>query len=310
MPCVIAVVVTYNRKELLIQCLDALLGQSVLVSRILVFNNNSTDGTEKLFEPGSKYHNEMIEVINSEKNLGGAGGFSKGMQLASEQECDWIWCMDDDTIPEKTALEELLNSIKFILEQEKRISFLSSYVYGPNEEPMNVPKLRMDKCENGYSFWYKYLDKGLVPVSQATFVSILISKRAMIEVGYPIADYFIWGDDTEYTRRLIKKYGPAYLCGTSKVLHKRFNSKIISILTEDNKDRVSLYKYYFRNALANAKKFDGLLWMIIRWGFYFVQSFYCLINPKIKFGFMKFRAIQNGIWMYIFKPIRKDKQHG
>ena len=42
---VAAVVVTYNRKELLAQCIEALLGQQNAVCDILIVDNASTDGT-------------------------------------------------------------------------------------------------------------------------------------------------------------------------------------------------------------------------------------------------------------------------
>lgn len=40
-----AVVVTYNRKDLLLNCLQALQAQSYPPSHIVVVNNTSTDGT-------------------------------------------------------------------------------------------------------------------------------------------------------------------------------------------------------------------------------------------------------------------------
>lgn len=67
----------------------------------------------------------------------------------------------------------------------------------------------------------------------------------------PIPWYFIWGDDVEYTSRLTKYYGNAFFVGASKVVHKRFNAKALSIWTEDNISRVNLFFYYFINDLYN-----------------------------------------------------------
>ena len=47
---VAAIVVTYNRKQLLQECLNAILNQTAEVERIIVINNASTDGTEDLFK--------------------------------------------------------------------------------------------------------------------------------------------------------------------------------------------------------------------------------------------------------------------
>ncbi len=301
----IALVVTYNRKELLKECLDALLNQSVSLNKIIIFNNNSTDGTEDLFGDNGIYDNDKIELINSSTNLGGAGGFCEGIKIAYNYGCDWVWIMDDDTIPDQTALEQLQLAADYLSKKEKKISFLASYVYGPENEPMNVPDICFDKCDNGYSYWYKYLDEGLVPIKRATFVSLLISGKAINEVGYPIAEYFIWGDDSEYTQRLVKGYGAAFFCGKSKVLHKRTGAQNVSIYDEEDKNRIPLYKFAYRNKLLNAREFHGEKGALLRWIKYFGVSFSLLVKPHVKFRGLKFLAVQKGIWAFIFKPIRR-----
>ena len=302
---IICIVVTYNRKELLQECLDALLSQSRLPDKILVFNNCSTDGTEELFASGAKYDTDRIELTESSANLGGAGGFSAGMKLACDQDFDWIWIMDDDSIPEPEALSQLENAASFLKERNEKIGFLASFVYGPQGEPMNVPRIQDASAPNGYPFWYRYLGQGLVSIKEATFVSLLISKHAVEAVGYPIAEYFIWGDDAEYTRRIVEEYAPAYFCGASRVLHKRQNAARITIKEEHEKSRAAMYRYYYRNALLNAAKYDGKAKTIVRWFYYFSLSLQCLLNPKGSFRVQKFAAVQRGIWSFLFGPLRR-----
>ena len=62
--------------------------------------------------------------------------------------------MDDDTITAKETLVELVNSTKII--DNENVSFLASSVYGPEDEPMNVPSLDLTKHENGYPDWYRF----------------------------------------------------------------------------------------------------------------------------------------------------------
>lgn len=89
---IIAVVVTYNRIELLkrnIRCLQ----QNKPVSSIIIVNNGSTDGTTEWLASQKE-----LTVIN-QPNVGGAGGFYTGIQHAYNAHADWIWCMDDDVFP-------------------------------------------------------------------------------------------------------------------------------------------------------------------------------------------------------------------
>lgn len=101
------IVVTYNRKLLLIDCLNSLIKQNHYFVKIIVVNNASTDGTISFLE-SNNFLNEKIELINLDENIGGAGGFSAGMQSAFEQGADYVWMMDDDAVPHSTALEEIM----------------------------------------------------------------------------------------------------------------------------------------------------------------------------------------------------------
>ena len=103
---VAVVVVTYNRKALLVECLEALLNQTHAPERILVIDNAATDGTPELLAQMGLLNEPSIWYQRLEENLGGAGGFEIGMRLAySHLDCDWFWLMDDDTIPTPAALE-------------------------------------------------------------------------------------------------------------------------------------------------------------------------------------------------------------
>ena len=102
-----AVVVTYNRKELLRECLQALLAQSMNQLDILLIDNASTDGTHE-FVGDIIEANDTISYINTGSNLGGAGGFHYGLKEAYNRGYEYMWIMDDDTIATPDALKNLL----------------------------------------------------------------------------------------------------------------------------------------------------------------------------------------------------------
>ena len=111
-----AVVVTYNRKELLTECLTAIAEQTRIPDTILIIDNASTDGTEEMFAKDGVFDNALFDYQKMESNLGGAGGFYEGIRRAFNNGADWIWIMDDDTIPSKTALEEICNAMRGLLD--------------------------------------------------------------------------------------------------------------------------------------------------------------------------------------------------
>jgi rhamnopyranosyl-N-acetylglucosaminyl-diphospho-decaprenol beta-1,3/1,4-galactofuranosyltransferase len=93
---VAAVVVTFNRKELLCECLDALLAQTYPVSRIVLIDNASSDGTAELLAEKGYLENEIFDYLRLPVNSGGAGGFHEGVKRAFEAGFDWLWLMDDE----------------------------------------------------------------------------------------------------------------------------------------------------------------------------------------------------------------------
>ena len=72
MDSVAAIVVTYNRKELLGSCLHAILAQTRSCDRVFVIDNASTDGTpDFLFEHG--FLDGPVELVTLPQNTGIAG---------------------------------------------------------------------------------------------------------------------------------------------------------------------------------------------------------------------------------------------
>ena len=247
---VAALVVTYNRKELLIECLAAITAQDLVPSAVVVIDNASTDGTEELFhDDGELASIPGLRYFRMPENLGGAGGFKEGLKRCMEAGCDWIWLMDDDCIARFDTLSKLVGALPAAERLGGEPSFLASSVVGPGGEPMNVPVLDARPTENGYADWYLGLADGMVEIECATFVSLLINARAVERLGLPIASFFIWGDDTEYTTRLTHYFGHAYLVGRSTVLHKRANVKNLNIQNEDDPARIANFRRLYRNNL-------------------------------------------------------------
>lgn len=241
---VAAVVVTFNRKALLIKNIEALLAQDCSDLDILIIDNASTDGTKEhiasFIEDGSiLYH-------NTGKNLGGAGGFNFGMRLAAEAGYEYIWIMDDDTIPYPDALTQLLAADAALAGD---YGFLSSVALWKDGTPCKMNKQKSVKNWYDGAAWMKH---ALLRIYHATFVSFFVKSGVVKKEGLPIKEFFIWGDDVEYSGRLAKKYN-CYLAGRSQVLHDTANNEGSNI-ARDDASRIGRYKFAYRNEMYIAKK--------------------------------------------------------
>ncbi len=209
---VIAVVVTWNRRELLAESLRAVLGQSAPPLVTIVVDNDSTDGTAELL----RTEFPDVEVVRARRNTGGAGGFAIGIAAALTHDCDAIWLLDDDTVPRPTALEALRDVRRRY--GEGTPSLVASRVVWTDgrDHPMNTPRVkpgaRSSEREAAEAV-------GCVPIRSASFVSVLVDADTVRERGLPVAAYFLWNDDFEYTTRLIRgRRGLS--CPASNVVHK------------------------------------------------------------------------------------------
>ncbi len=295
----VAVVVTYNRKILLKECIDSILNQTTPITELIIIDNNSTDGTYEMLEKEKYLDNSIICYKKLEKNIGGAGGFHEGIKEAIRHHADWVWIMDDDTIPNKDCLEKIFIAREKIKDKNKNISFFASSIYGENGEYMNVPTVDTSVEKNGYQNWYEFLNYKMIKINIATFVSLLINSEAIKKVGLPCKQYFIWGDDTEYTMRLTKYYGPAYMVGDSIAIHKRKLAKAINIVNEEQKNRISMHYFMIRNNLINTKEYKGTKEMITL----LIQDMKSIILVAIKgkYRMKKIMTILKGIFAFLFK---------
>ena len=209
---VCAVVVTYNRRDLLEECLAALKGQSRGLDHILVVDNASTDGTPELVRTS---HPE-VELLEMPQNEGGAGGFHEGMKHATEEGYDWLWLMDDDTIPRPDALERLLSALDRMDGLPEPIMLGSKAIWTDgNWHPMNFVGARLAD----YPSFLDASTRGLISVRTVTFVSLLVKSDAVRRYGLPLKNYFIWSDDIEWTARVLM-HERGYLVADSVVEHK------------------------------------------------------------------------------------------
>ena len=305
-------IVTYNRKVLLIECLNAVLNQSFPVDKIILVDNASTDGTYEELSENGFLDNPKIMYIKMEKNTGGSGGFHRVFSEALSVDCDWIWIMDDDTIPARNCLkalieaEDILNAERseFDLDgnkvsemhspnQKRPISFLASSVFGEKGEFMNVPNINYTPSTNGYPYWYEMLKFNMVNIKAATFVSLLVNKKAVQQCGLPCKDYFIWGDDTEYTNRITRYFGDAFLVGSSIAIHKRVGAKVLDLKSE----KIKMYHYFYRNNNINSRYYDksNVLILLIKG---LAQTRHFVFHPM---AFRKIFAIIRGYSEAIFQ---------
>lgn len=288
-----AVIVTYNRKLLLVECLKALLNQSQSLNAVYIINNASTDGTEDYLKQQGWLDNELIHLFSLSENLGGAGGFSFGVEKAYQNGFDYIWLMDDDGCPAHDCLEILLSH----MDTNCYLGPLVLDKDNPNDLcfPMRIPNTL--NLINNISDLKNLPDPNIINGIVIPFNGILFSSNLVKKIGIPKKEYFIWGDDFEYTKRA-KKYGYKIATITqSKFYHPRENSLgypfFFGILSFN--DTVSEIKLYCmcRNSIYNHYIYNSFIHILV-----FIAKaiwFYSFTKPNKRKLLIVIRGIYHGL---------------
>lgn len=242
-----AIVVTYNRKELLSECLAAVCAQEYKPVVAYVIDNASTDGTDEWIK-NNGYNGEKESIafryVRLPENIGGSGGFYTGLKMAHESEemFDAFWLMDDDGVADKEQLKNLVAHLD-------QYDYLSPLVIA-KEEPTRCAFYNMTVEE----FKQKAIN-GLVPNEACPFNGVIYSRQLVDKVGYPIRDMFIWGDENNYHCRCIKASYPPVAVIDALHVHPRDRQvwKKLMLCDEVVPEQDWKLFLYVRNSVYNIK---------------------------------------------------------
>jgi GT2 family glycosyltransferase len=296
---VIAVILTYNRKELVANCLRASLDQTDPPDQIFLLDNGSTDGTRDFLRERGILDDSRIVYFGLKQNIGPAPGFDVLTRLAYDAGCDWIWMMDDDAIPSPNALRELKLAFIENFSSPEQIGFLTSSIISRDGQPNNVPDIDLRAADGQCATWGELLSRGLVKVRWSTLLSALIPRATLIKVGSFSPQFYFSGEDIDFALRVTDSL-PGYLVGKSVVTHLRQLTGVFSILREPDPERIKMFFYYYRNNVFIRHKYYSDVRMLLYIGKAGWEIIQALARKKLSFRYLRVKVIARGIIMGLF----------
>jgi len=261
------VIVTFNNAEMLYSVIKALLVQTRRHDEIIIIDNGSMDNTHDMVKEF-----QDIRYVHLGENTGSAGGFHEGIRLAIENN-DFVMTLDDDIVLESNTLE-IMEKYLVKLSGENRLGAIRCWFVGQNT--INDVRRIKDFAWRG------------------TF----INREAVIDIGLPKKEYFLYAEDVEYSYRLSKKGWDMFIVPEYFMVDKRKKEKLN--MTVFGRDR-SLYKDKFRYYYAIRNQIDMYLrykmWSNLLESLIYGAKIIVLLGltQRVKsFGFIK--AIIDGVW--------------
>ncbi|WP_158083161.1 glycosyltransferase [Methyloprofundus sedimenti] len=201
-----AIIVTFNRLDKLKLTIEKSLSEEF--NCIIIINNNSNDGSQEYL---NTFDNNNLIVKHLNNNIGGAGGFNIGFEVALKNtQSDWIVCFDDDAYPQSGAIKKFKQ-----LELDNETCAVAAAVFLPDNSISVMNRVRnnpfkslktllrvLTKKESLYisNEFYKGSDNTIIDAS--TFVGFFIRTELIQKIGLPRKELFICADDLIYTLNL------------------------------------------------------------------------------------------------------------
>lgn len=244
------VVLNWNGWRDTIECLSSLMNLKYKKFTVVVCDNASADESEDEIKKWIKSHESLnIMYIQTGANLGFAGGNNVGIRYAlSQEDCDYIWFLNNDTVVDPMALSNLLMFMK----ANKQIGICGSTLMNYYDNSV----LQGYGGRFNHILGYAYTVKNICDICKMDYpigASMLVSREFILDVGLMCEDYFLYYEELDWSIRGRRK-GYMVSCAVDSIVYHKEGASIGSHANLSSKSIMSDY-YIQRNKLWIIKKF-------------------------------------------------------
>jgi len=247
-PKVFVLILTWNTCDQVLTCLEHAVAVDYPNYEVVVIDNASQDGTSAAVR--ERYPD--VTLLKNVENLGYAGGNNLGLRYALEHGAGYMLIVNSDTIMPSNLLSEVVRvasssndiavvGVKILKMRNPSVLFsaYSEVTYG-RELLRVIGRDQLDSPEYG-------VVKDVAGVSGAC---MLLSRRAVEDVGLLDEVFFLYHEDLDWCQRAISKGYRCVYAGTAHILHEGSSST-----------QMTRAGYYFlvRNAIIFARRHGNLL---------------------------------------------------
>ena len=212
------VICNYNKAEKVLECIQCILESKFQDFDVYVVDNASSDNSVDAIK--ERYGDKVTLIVN-EENLGGSGGFNKGLRTAYDKGYEYLMCVDNDAMLDENAVGNLYT----FLEEHEEAGMAGSKIYHlENPDYIQqfgqeidfeyfctvVPHLNM--YEDGSMPDYLYVDS-------VAACSLMVRRSTIDKIGFMPEENFLYWDDTEWCYLCNKAGMKVASVGNSMALH-------------------------------------------------------------------------------------------
>jgi GT2 family glycosyltransferase len=188
-PLIYVVVLVFNGKKWLDNCLGSVLSSNYSNLHLLIMDNHSGDGSADYVEQNFP----KADLIRCPKNYGTAEGNNIGIRYALKKKAEYVLLLNQDTILEQECITELVK----LAENNSSLGMLIPIQYDYENKNLLSPTLKKllesDKV--------RPKKKDYVEMEEIIGAGMLLSRDFMEKVGLFDPLYFMYYEENDLVRR-------------------------------------------------------------------------------------------------------------
>jgi GT2 family glycosyltransferase len=252
-PLVYVVVLTWNQREVTLECLESLTRVTYPNFRVVVVDNGSTDGTTESIE--SRFSD--VEIIVSEHNLGFAAGCNVGLRYALERGADYVFLLNNDTVVDPAVVSHL------VALAGPNVGMVAPKIYyaavptriwsvGGMCHSLTLEQTRNGRGQMDEGQWDEVLERGY-------FVgcALLLSRRLLTQIGLFDERFFMYYEDSDLSLRARQAGFKLLLSPQARVWHK------VAVSSDGSDSPNERYWMARSSVLFFHKHVHGFRWLIV-----------------------------------------------
>lgn len=248
---VVVIIVTYNGAKWLRKCFQSLEDSTCKVE-IIVVDNNSSDNSVEIIQSFPE-----IQLIQSAENLGFGKANNIGIQKAIELGADYVFLLNQDT----WVFPETISNLVEVAEMNEQFGIVSPLHYSGDEVHLD---------ESFEAYWKRKTKSITDNVDEVPFVNAaawLLSKNTIERVGYFEPLFQHYGEDRNYTDRMLFHQYKTVVVKNAKICHDRIITRnfkkdctqakfrILAEVLNPNNNLIISYLKGFKSVLGLPKYF-------------------------------------------------------
>lgn len=207
------IIVSYNTKDLLKQCLDSIYGKVQNISfEIFVVDNNSQDGSPKMV----KNLFPQVELIENKENKGFASANNSAIKKSKGR---YVLLLNSDTIVLPGSLSKMIQ----FMDKTPRAGAVGCKLINPDGS--------LQSFGRGLK---RVREKGVKEVNWVEAACFMVRQRVIDEIGLMDENFFFYSEDMDWCRRMRLAGWKIFCIAQAKVIHYgggstgKWNPKIVT----------------------------------------------------------------------------------